>query len=94
MRPTELYRTGTGQVVKVHAADDCRNLDGTGYCPIHNPAPGPWREWLTHWSEDRRIMERICGHGIHHPAVEHGGPRPHRCDGCPCFYTIIEGEIV
>jgi hypothetical protein len=80
------YRTGTGQLLgKVHNDYECRGP----YCVIHNPAPGPWNNWPTHWRGDEpfdiwRGFERICPHGVGHPAVEEPGSRVHGCDGCPC----------
>lgn len=91
---TETYTTGTGQTLhNIHGADACRRNDS--WCVIHDPKPGPWSTWRTHWREDRRIMERICPHGVGHPAVENlGRDRTHGCDGCPCSIPTIEGEIV
>lgn len=86
------YVTGTGQViVKVHEPYQCHGP----WCVIHNPAPGPWSDWPTHWTEGRDgdtihgWMGRICPHGVIHPCVEDNVPTallPHLpdCDGCPC----------
>lgn len=83
----EDYRTGTGQMLRVHPESKCH----TQWCVIHRPMSGPWDGWPTHWRFDREIMERICPHGIGHPAREqsemwarqgreHEGV--HGCDGC------------
>lgn len=89
------YTTGTGQdLVNVHPREDCE-----GWCVIHDPVPGPWTDWPTNWSGDGpfdiwRGMERICPHGVRHPAAEEILHRnrgltelqliPHACCGCPC----------
>lgn len=83
----EEYRTGTGQVLEVHDQDLCAGQ----WCVIHRPKPGVWDRWPTFWRFDRRIMERICPHGIGHPAVEQFDhwratdqwwQATHGCDGC------------
>lgn len=39
--------------------------------------------WKTHWRADRRIMERLCKHGIGHPDPDSRDPDgTHGCDGC------------
>lgn len=82
---------GTGQkLFKVHSEDRCVG----SFCVIHNPCPGPWSNWITHWRGDGPMdiwhgFERICPHGKGHPAVEEimrgnfqeGG---HACCVCPC----------
>lgn len=92
MRPDlEVYVTGIGQHLQVHAKNACHSVD---WCIIHDPRPGAWRDWPTAWREDRRIMERICPHGVGHPAVEQAGSTDHGCDGCPCQIITIEGEVL
>lgn len=97
------YVTGTGQLLRnVHTVENCTGL----FCVVHRPCPGPWGEWPTHWRGDTQIwgirldiwrgFERICPHGVGHPAVEqlqrgHGGI--HDCDGCPCGPASCE-EII
>lgn len=39
-------------------------------CVVHNPAVPPSEDVSLHWREDRGIFERICKHGVGHPAVE------------------------
>lgn len=85
----EEYISGTGQVVHVHRREDCVISPEAPWCVIHKPLPGPWSTWRTHWRSDRRIMERICPHGIGHPAAEYYlyATRPHLdhgCDMCVC----------
>lgn len=86
------YVTGTGQVIiNVHQPYQCHGP----WCVIHNPAPGPWSDWPTHWVENSPYsltngwMGRVCAHGVIHPCVEDNVPTaliPHHadCDGCPC----------
>lgn len=60
----EVYITGTGQRLWAHNKERC----GGEHCCIHNPSPGPMRDWPTHWREDRALMERLCPkHGVGHP---------------------------
>lgn len=100
------YRTGTGQLLSTHDRLRCV----WKWCVIHSPMPGPWDGWPTHWRTDRRIMERMCPHGVGHPAAEEymihaEGALIHGCDGCECHPQfakeraygggeVIEGEIV
>lgn len=80
----EKYETGTGQIISVHNARDCKGP----HCPIHNPSDHCMRDFPTHWRDDRQIMERICPHGIGHPdpddyKIRMGEDRGvHGCDGC------------
>lgn len=67
----ERYLTGTGQPMTVHDKATCLGE----YCVIHHPMPGFGSDWPTHWRGDdlfdiRRLMERICPHGVGHPARE------------------------
>jgi hypothetical protein len=89
-KPKPGYITGTKQMLfNVHAKETCR-----GWCVIHNPMPGPWDEWPTHWRDDMGIMERLCPHGIGHPAAEElvnsFSIGVHPCDGCPCSLPDLE----
>lgn len=89
---SEEYTTGTGQrIFKVHASYLCQGP----WCVIHNPAPGPWSSWPTHWiggafgEGTNGALVRLCPHGFAHPVVEDNVPQavtPHHaeCDGCPC----------
>jgi len=93
------YTTGTGvKLTAVHEPWRCLGR----WCVIHNPMPGPWSDWPTHWRGDTGEMERICPCGVGHPAVEslrasgvHGCCGRHRC--WPSEYEkdgFIEGEVV
>lgn len=74
------YTTGTGQVLSgVHSINACRPRA----CTIHNPSDHHMRDWPTHWRDDRRIMERMCPHGVGHPDPDDINPdHIHGCDGC------------
>ena len=86
----EIYITGTGQKIKVHDKKDCEGQ----YCCIHNPSDHCMKDFPTHWRDDRKLMERICPHGVGHPDPDdlafkkrNGYPDSegvHGCDGC-CY---------
>lgn len=87
-----MYLTGHGQIVRgIHE----RNETCANGCVIHNPSDHPMRDFPTLWRDDRRIMERICEHGVGHPdpdtlafiAKSRGVgiaeiESVHGCDGC------------
>ena len=84
----EEYTTGTGQKLMVHSRERCSKAFP---CIIHNPSNHCMRDWKTHWRDDRRLMERICEHGIGHPDPDDLANKPankremhavHGCDGC------------
>jgi len=69
-------------LINVHSKKACKGE----YCCIHNPSKHHMADWPQNWREDRRIMERICEHGIGHidpdqplRSIEDG---THGCDGC------------
>lgn len=85
----EDYITGTGQLVFVHDRKKCEGH----HCCIHNPSDHHMKDWPTHWRDDRRLMERICPHGIGHPDPDDLNFKAslgadtrtmaiHGCDGC------------
>ena len=57
-------------------------------CSIHNRSAHIMRSFPQHWRSDRRIMERICPHGIGHPdpddykIMTRADRGVHGCDGC------------
>jgi hypothetical protein len=57
-------------------------------CTIHNRSAHGMRAFPQYWRDDRRIMERICPHGIGHPDPDDFNirtghdPGVHGCDGC------------
>lgn len=71
---------GTGQRLRnVHSRNACRGE----FCCIHNPSDHHMRGWTMNWRPDRRIMERICEHGVGHPDPDDtSGDGVHGCDGC------------
>lgn len=91
------YTTGTGQrLTNVHDWSACYGHR----CPIHNPSDHSMVEFPTHWRGDRRIMERICPHGVGHPDPDDlafqdpDGSQMvgvHGCDGC-CDPTFTENQ--
>lgn len=79
----KLWTSDTGQRLRVHEHEDCE-----GPCPIHAQTLHALVTARRHWRGDRRIMERICDHGVGHPdpddlAIRSGvDPGVHGCDGC------------
>ena len=59
-------------------------------CVIHNRTDHNMRSFPQHWRDDRKIMERICPHGIGHPDPDEKDYLElvgrdvgvHGCDGC------------
>jgi len=77
------YTDGAGTVIyEIHSADLCAGRS----CVIHNPSDHSMRSYPTYWRDDRRIMERICPHGVGHPDPDDpataGAGGVHGCDGC------------
>jgi len=69
-----------GQVlIGVHLPDErCAKK-----CPIHNPSNHHMKDWEQNWRPDRRLIERICPHGIGHPDPDDiATDKTHGCDGC------------
>lgn len=70
-------------LLRVHSPNLCEGRP----CVVHNPLI-PYAEDITlHWHDDRGIFERICEHGVGHPAQEQAhflppGGMVHGCDGC------------
>ena len=96
---TEKYTTGTGQKLTVHSLADCKFEP----CVIHSPSDHCMRHFPTHWRDDRRLMERMCPHGVGHPDPDDLAYKKvfmssrhveaeavHGCDGC-CV-AIPKGE--
>lgn len=72
-----------GLVLTTHEKTQCVGE----YCTIHNNSSHHMVEWAQNWRPDRRIMERICCHGIGHPdpddpKFQDEYERVHGCDGC------------
>lgn len=71
-------------LTNVHSKDACFGEA----CTIHNRSDHAMRAYPQHWRDDRKIMERICPHGVGHPDPDDYkiGLDPaeavHGCDGC------------
>src|SRR5271169_6115534 len=87
----EMFITGTGQQIWVHPLAECNGAN----CVIHNPSAHSMRSFPTHWRDDRKLMERICKHGVGHPDPDDlafkarfltrrrlDAESVHGCDGC------------
>lgn len=93
LQSTNTFTTGTGQKMEgIHdETEDC----ATHGCVIHNPSDHTMKDFPTHWRDDRKLMERICPHGIGHPDPDDLAWKArtfgqdfanvesvHGCDGC------------
>lgn len=80
-----------GSPLITHPPQDCAGRT----CCVHNPSEHKMRTWPQNWRADRRLMERICEHGIGHPDPDDlafkrlrfgpeysWGEGIHGCDGC------------
>lgn len=80
-----------GFTLNTHRKGDCMNE----FCCIHNPSDHPLNQHPLNWRGDRRLMERICDHGIGHPDPDDiefkrttlgedsaAAEAIHGCDGC------------
>jgi hypothetical protein len=81
----ELIATADGaQVLLVHDEARCWGPP----CCVHSPSAHPLRHRTLRWRADRRVMERVCEHGVGHPDPDDLGVRfvpgdaVHDCDGC------------
>ena len=77
----EQWKDSVGQTVLVHELEQCK----AGPCPIHFPSPHHMIAWPQIWRDDRRIIERVCPHGIGHPDPDCKYAHvdfTHGCDGC------------
>lgn len=76
---TRTYLEGGEVIYNVHQKHDCRGPP----CPIHHLTDHHMRSFPQHFRQDRRIMERICPHGVGHPDPDdQTTDRIHGCDGC------------
>lgn len=70
--------------IRTHRRKKCRGE----LCCIHNPSDHPMRSFPQVWRRDRRIVERVCPHGIGHPDPDdlkvriYPSEGVHGCDGC------------
>lgn len=95
------FRPHPTAILETHARGECTLND---WCVIHRPNPA-WDFGRLYWRDDRRIMERVCRHGVGHPAIEQVQywfasmtaldaevMGTHGCDGC-CFIETERKEI-
>ena len=69
----------SGQTVIVHNKELCKDR----FCCIHNPSNHHMIDWPQVWRDDRKLMERVCPHGIGHPDPDDiSKDKIHGCDGC------------
>ena len=67
-------------------------------CTIHKRTDHSMRSFPQFWRSDRKIMERICTHGVGHPdpdeykIIEGIDDGTHGCDGC-CIQFADEEEF-
>ena len=76
--------------LRTHLPSECAGE----FCCIHNPSQHHMRTWPQNWRSDRRLMERICPHGVGHPDPDDVAYQRrtfgdaakyvdiHGCDGC------------
>lgn len=82
----EVNTLSGGQTLRTHPISQCQGQ----FCCIHNPSQHHMVVWPMIWRSDRRIMERVCPHGIGHPDPDDANYRAstgdndsvHGCDGC------------
>ena len=85
----EQWRDAKGVIWLVHAKEQCAGE----WCSIHHPSAHPLKDAPQIWREDRRIMERVCEHGVGHPdpdCIYATRNSTHGCDGC-CVPKTKEG---
>ena len=79
------------QIIPSHLEDKCVGE----FCTLHNRSNHVMRSFPQHWRTDRKIMERVCPHGIGHPDPDeykltqkyilftgNTSEGVHGCDGC------------
>lgn len=78
---------GKAVLTKTHSDKKCKGEP----CVIHNPTEHHMRSWPLNWRSDRKLMERVCSHGIGHPDPDdltwhlkegRNWQSVHGCDGC------------
>lgn len=66
-------------------------------CTMHKRTDHSMRRYPQFWRSDRKIMERVCSHGIGHPdpddhkIITGSDDGEHGCDGC-CIRFATEEE--
>lgn len=86
----EQFTDSAGRIITVHSANKC----GSQHCSIHNPSNHPLNNAPLLWRGDRKMMERVCTHGVGHPdfddvaynvgvlGADEETYSTHGCDGC------------
>ena len=80
--------------LSTHSSNLCMNE----VCTIHKRTDHSMRSFPQFWRSDRKIMERICTHGVGHPdpdeykIIEGIDDGTHGCDGC-CIQFADEEEF-
>lgn len=70
-------------VERLHTRSRCSAL----HCALHNPSSHHMRHMPQRWHAERKMIERVCDHGVGHPDPDDTTTqRTHGCDGC-CDYT-------
>lgn len=64
--------------IYAHSYADCSGPP----CPIHWMTDHIMRGMPQHWRSDKKIMERICPHGVGHDDPDEPNIGVHGCDGC------------
>lgn len=81
--------------LSTHAEGTCMNE----VCTIHKRTDHNMRNFPQFWRSDRKIMERICSHGIGHPdpdeykIINGEDDGAHDCDAC-CIQFANEEEPI
>lgn len=67
------------ELINVHDPALCEGRS----CPVHHPSEHHMITWPQNWRNDRKMMERLCSHGIGHPDPDDlGADLVHGCDDC------------
>jgi len=88
---TDVVGLNPKQILTLHDYEKCKGR----HCSVHNPSEHPLKDAPLYWRSDRRMMERICEHGIGHVDPDHlafyalshdsmdvWAEGVHGCDGC------------
>lgn len=85
IKPSEYVLEHTERKLKyVHDPSLCEGRP----CTVHNLTDHKMRSFYQSWRSDRKIMERICPHGVGHPDPDDykiftgADDNTHGCDGC------------
>ena len=93
---SELHILTGGEKLWTHDTAACKTETN---CSIHNPSFHHMILWPMHWRGDRRMMERICEHGVGHPdpddaiyrATQGDNNTTHGCDLC-CRSILVASD--